>query len=126
MVKRVMPLSKTEVKKFKQRLEELKNQISQALSNCTAEVKKPDEATGYSQHQADQGTDDFDRRISLEVTSQEFQVLRLIDRALEKITEGTYGICDISGEEIPKARLDAMPYANTTVKAQEQLERGLL
>src|SRR5689334_4555505 len=100
---RIMALSKTEVQKYKKRLEELKSQISTALTNCTAEVKKPDEATGYSQHQADQGTDDFDRRISLEVTSQEFQVLRLIERALEKMTEGTYGVCDISGEEIPKA-----------------------
>ncbi len=123
--KLIMALSKTDLQKYKQRLEEMKTQISHALSNCTAEVKKPDEATGYSQHQADQGTDDFDRRISLEVTSQEFQVLRLIERALEKITEGTYGVCDISGEEIPKARLEAMPYASTTVKAQEKLEKGL-
>jgi len=121
-----MPLTKTDVQKFKKRLEELRNQITLALSNCTAEVKKPDEATGYSQHQADQGTDDFDRRISLEVTSQEFQVLRQIERALEKITEGSYGVCDISGEEIPKARLEAMPYATTTVKAQEKLEKGLI
>ncbi len=121
-----MPLSKSEVQKFKKRLEEQKNQITLALTNCTAEVKKPDEATGYSQHQADQGTDDFDRRISLEVTSQEFLVLRQIERALEKIVEGSYGVCDISGEEIPKARLDAMPYATTTVKAQEKLERGLI
>lgn len=121
-----MPLTKTDVQKFKKRLEELRNQITQALEHCTAEVKKPDEATGYSQHQADQGTDDFDRRISLEVTSQEFQVLRQIERALEKITEGSYGVCDISGEEIPKARLEAMPYATTTVKAQEKLEKGLI
>ena len=120
-----MPVTKTDLQKYKKRLEEMKTQISQALTNCTAEVKKPDEATGYSQHQADQGTDDFDRRISLEVTSQEFQVLRLIERALEKITEGSYGVCDISGEEIPKARLEAMPYASTTVKAQEKLERGM-
>ena len=124
--KRTMSLNKTDVQKYKKRLEELKTQISHALTNCTAEVKRPDEATGYSQHQADQGTDDFDRRISLEVTSQEFQVLRLIERALEKITEGSYGVCDISGEEIPKARLEAMPYASTTVKAQERLERGLI
>lgn len=126
MEKRKMPLTKTDVQKFKKRLEELRNQITQALEHCTAEVKKPDEATGYSQHQADQGTDDFDRRISLEVTSQEFQVLRQIERALEKITEGSYGVCDISGEEIPKARLEAMPYATTTVKAQEKLEKGLI
>ncbi len=121
-----MALTKTEVQKFKKKLEELRGKITQTLSYCEAEVKKPDEATGYSQHQADQGTDDFDRRISLEVTSQEYQVLRQIERALAKIGEGSYGICDISGEEIPVRRLEAMPYANTTVKAQEKLERGLL
>lgn len=119
-------LAKGDVQRFKKRLEELKFQITHSLQSCTAEVKKPDESTGYSQHQADQGTDDFDRRISLEVTSHEFQLLRQIERALEKIQEGTYGVCDISGEKIPTARLEAMPYAATTVKAQEMLEKGLL
>lgn len=121
-----MGLTKPEINKFKKRLEEMRDKLTSSLQLSTAEVKKPDEATGYSQHQADQGTDDFDRKVSLELTSQEFQVLRQIERALEKIHDGTYGICDISGEEIPKARLEAMPYAATTVKAQEQLERGLL
>jgi DnaK suppressor protein len=121
-----MPLGKSDIAKFKKRLEEMQNRITSALQTSTAEVKKPDEATGYSQHQADQGTDDFDRTINLEVTSQEFQLLRQIERALEKIEDGTYGKCDISGEDIPKARLEAMPYATTTVKAQEKLERGLL
>ncbi len=121
-----MGLTKAEVQRFKKRLGEMRDKLTSSLQLSTAEVKKPDEATGYSQHQADQGTDDFDRKVSLELTSQEFQVLRQVERALEKIQEGTYGICDISGEEIPKARLEAMPYASTTVKAQEKLERGLL
>ena len=121
-----MSLSKTDVARFKKRLEEMKGKLTSSLQTSSAEVKKPDEATGYSQHQADQGTDDFDRKVSLELTSQEFQVLRQVERALEKVEEGTYGVCDISGEEIPKARLEAMPYAVTTVKAQEKLERGLL
>ncbi len=121
-----MPLPKTEIAKYKKRLEEQRLQITRSLSISTAEVKRPDEATGYSQHQADQGTDDMDRQVNLEVTSEEFRILKQIDRALEKIKEGTYGICDITGAEIAKPRLDAMPYANTTVKAQEMLEKGLL
>ena len=121
-----MPLSKTNVTKFKKRLEEMKEKLSITLQTSSAEVKKPDEATGYSQHQADQGTDDFDRKVNLELTTQEFQVFRQIERALEKVDDGTYGLCDITGEEIPLARLEAMPYAVTTVKAQEKLERGLL
>ena len=121
-----MVLKKSEVAKFKKRLEEMRAQLSQSLKGSTAEVKKPDEATGYSQHQADQGTDDFDRTISLEVTSREYGILRQIERALEKIDENTYGVCDISGEDIPIARLEAVPYATMTVKAQEQLEKGLI
>lgn len=121
-----MALKKSDVAKFKKKLEEMRIQLTHTLKGSTAEVKTPDEATGYSQHQADQGTDDFDRTISLEVTSREYHILRQIDRALEKISENTYGICDITGEEIPIARLEAVPYATMTVKAQEQLEKGLI
>lgn len=121
-----MALKKTEIAKFKKRLEEMQKQLTHSLKGSTAEVKTPDEATGYSQHQADQGTDDFDRTISLEVTSKEYGLLRQIERALEKISENTYGICDITGEEIPMARLEAVPYATMTVKAQEKFEKGLL
>lgn len=121
-----MPLKEAEVEKFKNRLEEMRRQITHSLRGSTAEVKTPDEATGYSQHQADQGTDDFDRTISLEVTSKEYALLKQIDRALEKIEEKTYGICDITGEDIPIPRLEAVPYAVMTVKAQEKFEKGQL
>ncbi len=121
-----MALKKSDIERFKKRLLELKAQFSQLVRHVSEEVKTPDESKGYSQHQADEGTDDFDRNISLQVTDEEFKVLRQIDRALEKIEENTYGICDITGEEIPIARLEAIPYATMTVKAQEMLEKGLL
>lgn len=121
-----MALKKPEVEKFKKRLLELRAQISRTFKGSAAEVKTPDEATGYSQHQADQGTDDFDRTINMELTEREFGMLRQIDRALEKIDDGTYGVCDISGEDIPIARLEAVPYATMTVKSQDKVEKGLL
>ncbi len=121
-----MALKKTEIDKFKKKLQDLRSKLSHSVQGSTAEVKKVDEGTGYSQHQADQGTDDFDRTISLEVTSCEYNILRQIDRALEKIEENTYGICDVTNEAIPLARLEAVPYATMTVKAQEQLEKGLI
>ncbi|MCP5469192.1 MAG: TraR/DksA family transcriptional regulator [Chlamydiales bacterium] len=121
-----MALKKSEIAEFKTRLLDLKRQLTHTLEGTSEEVKKPDEATGYSQHQADQGTDDFDRRVSLELTSNDYEILRQIDRALEKIDEDTYGVCDISGDEIPIKRLEAVPYATMTVKAQENFEKGLL
>ncbi len=49
-----------------------------------------------------------------------------VELILEKIEEGTYGICDLSQEEIPLKRLDAIPYATMTVKTQEKFEKGLI
>lgn len=121
-----MPLKKADIEKFRKRLLELRSQFSQLVQHVNEDVKMPEESRGYSQHQADEGTDDFYRNVSLQVSDEEYKVLRQIDRALEKIDENTYGICDISGEEIPLPRLEAIPYATMTVKAQEMLEKGMI
>ena len=121
-----MALKKNEIEAFKKQLHLMKEQLTQSLRNVSEEVKSKDESKGYSQHQADEGTDDFDQRISIEVSVEEQGLIRKIDRALEKMEEGTYGICDISGEEIPVKRLEAIPYANMTVQAQEKLEKGTI
>jgi len=119
-----MALKKSEVETFRKKLVDLRKRITQSIYTVTEGVKEAEESRGYSQHQADEGTDDFDKTISLEVTNKESSILRQIDRALEKIDEGTYGVCDLSGKEIPKARLEAIPYATMTVQAQEQYEKG--
>ena len=49
--------------------------------------------------------------------------LRLIERALAKIYEGTYGLSDLSGDPIPKARLEAIPEAIFTIQEEEARER---
>lgn len=121
-----MTLKKSDIERFKKRLEEMRDQMTHTIRESSEDVKSVEEAKGYSQHQADEGTDDFNRTISLEVSSKELSVLRQIERALDKIRDGTYGICDLTGEEIPLARLEAIPYATMTVKAQEKFEKGLL
>lgn len=121
-----MSLKKQDIAKFKERLEALKAQMTHLVRGVSSDVTAPDESKGYSQHQADEGTDDFNRTVSLQVSSKEFNILRQIDRALDKIEENTYGMCDISGEEIPLARLEAIPYATMTVKAQEKFEKGMM
>ena len=119
-----MALKKREIEAFKMRLEELKKQMTQFVREASEEVKSNDEMRGYSQHQADEGTDDFDRTINLNLTDQETKVLKQVDRALEKIDDGTYGVCDVRGDDIPLKRLEAVPYATMTVKAQEELEKA--
>ena len=121
-----MALKKADIARFKKRLEELRDQMTHLIRDTTEDVKSAEETKGYSQHQADEGTDDFNRSVSLEVTSKEFDILRQIERALDKIEDGTYGVCDVTGEEIPMPRLEAIPYATMTVKAQDKFEKGLL
>ncbi|MBI5346833.1 MAG: TraR/DksA family transcriptional regulator [Chlamydiae bacterium] len=121
-----MPLKKSEIEHFKNELLAMRNKITNTIKVAKEEVKALDESKGYSQHQADEGTDDFGKTINLEVSNKEFSILKQIDRALQKIEEGTYGICDISGKEIPKARLDAIPYATMTVDAQQKMEKGFI
>jgi DnaK suppressor protein len=119
-----MPLKKSEIETFKNRLLALRAEMTKMVQEVSKEVKSDVQLAGYSQHQADAGTDDFDRSISLTLTDQEIKILKQIDRALEKIDEGTYGVCDLSGDDIPIKRLEAIPYATMTVAAQEKFEKG--
>ncbi len=118
-----MALNKKQIEEFKKRLEKMKLQMTQLVKETSEEVKSNEDMRGYSQHQADEGTDDFDRTININLTDQEVKILKQIDRALAKIEEGTYGVCDLSGGEIPLKRLEAVPYATMTVKAQEEFEK---
>jgi DnaK suppressor protein len=121
-----MALSKEEMLSFKQKLEQIRRSLTNTIRETTEDVKNLDQAKGYSQHQADEGTDDFGRTVNLEISNKESLVLRQVERALEKIDEGTYGLCDVTGKEIPIKRLQAIPYATMTVDAQEKFEKGLL
>ena len=81
------------------------------------------EASAFGMHQADAGSDAYDRDFALSLLSQEQDALYEIDQALKRIELGTYGICEMSGKHIPRARLEAIPFARFTVECQSQLEK---
>jgi len=81
------------------------------------------EASAFGMHQADAGSDAYDRDFALSLLSQEQDALYEIDEALKRIELGTYGKCEMSGKPIPRARLEAIPFARFTVECQSQLER---
>ncbi len=81
------------------------------------------EASAFGMHQADAGSDAYDRDFALSLLSQEQDALYEIDQALKRIELGTYGVCEMSGKHIPRARLDAIPFARFTVECQSQLEK---
>jgi DnaK suppressor protein len=81
------------------------------------------EASAFGMHQADAGSDAYDRDFALSLLSQEQDALYEIDQALKRIELGTYGTCEMSGKSISHARLEAIPFARFTVECQSKLEK---
>lgn len=70
------------------------------------------------------GTDNFERELALKLVGAEQDIVYEIDEALVRINNGTYGICEISGELIERERLKVLPHARYCVKEQSEIEKG--
>ena len=115
------------VKKQRQRLLTMQDELMDAMYGVQQETLRNGPSSGEASvsgtHLGDAGSDAYDRDFALNLLSQEQDALQEIQAALERITEGIYGICGISGKKIPQARLEAMPIARLTVECQSQWER---
>jgi DnaK suppressor protein len=80
------------------------------------------EVSTYSYHMADQGSDAQEREKAFMFASREGKYLTYLDRALERIKAGSYGICQECGEPISKARLEAVPTATLCVACKSKKE----
>lgn len=78
--------------------------------------------SGYGQHMADAGTDTFDRDFALSLLSSEQDALFEIEEAIQRIINGKYGVCEITGVPISKERLKAVPFTRYSLEGQKQLE----
>jgi len=77
-------------------------------------------------HMADLGSDNFEQEFALGLMDSEVRLLNEIDEALGRIEAGSYGICLGTGEQIPKARLEAKPWARYCVEYARMVEQGLI
>jgi DnaK suppressor protein len=112
---------KGEWQSFYNNLLELREQLMNQMNGLAKESAQ--EMAGYSLHMADSGTDNFDRDFALSLLSADQDSVYEIEEALKRIEKKTYGICELTGKTIPKARLEAIPWTRFTVEAQAQLER---
>ena len=81
------------------------------------------ELSGLDQHQADLGTETFDRERDLSILRQVESELADVEHALRRLDDGTYGTCESCGKPIPDERLDAMPAARFCVDDEATAER---
>ncbi|HWY41121.1 MAG TPA: TraR/DksA C4-type zinc finger protein [Chthoniobacterales bacterium] len=115
------------VRKQKEKLLQLRDAMVDSMAGVAQDTLRSraegSEASAFGMHQADAGSDAYDRDFALSLLSQEQDALYEIDQALKRIEVGTYGVCEMSGKPIPHARLEAIPFARFTVECQSQLEK---
>ena len=115
------------IRKQKEKLLQLRDAMVDSMAGVAQGTLRSraegSEASAFGMHQADAGSDAYDRDFALSLLSQEQDALYEIDEALKRIELGTYGKCEMSGKSIPHARLEAIPFARFTVECQSQLEK---
>ena len=115
-----MSLSSTQIEELRT---QLRSERLRILGNIEAlhvefgsSISDSTEEHGLETHLADQGTILFLRERDLSIEDHEEQLLVEIDAALERIKDGSYGVCEVDGTMIEFDRLQALPWARTHIK----------
>ena len=118
-------LDKEFVEKQRERLEGSRAELVRMVEGLEEDQRfRAEEEEDFTQHDSgDMSQSLFTREMDATVEQTLEKRLQSVERALQKIEEGTYGICDDTGEPIPKGRLEAIPEAIYTVEAQQRRER---
>lgn len=122
-------MNKKDLTKFKNLLlekrEQLLNDLGQFKEREVASKLKDSsgENSAYSFHMADVGTDNMEREKAFFFATREGKFLTYIDQALERIENGSYGVCPDCEKPIPIERLEAVPTATRCVPCKEKSER---
>ncbi len=116
------------LEKQKQKLIELRDHILDQMQGVAQDSLRSNGDSGggsaFGMHQADAGSDAYEKDFALSLLSQEQDALYEVEEAIVRINSKTYGICEMSGDAIPKARLEAIPFARFTVECQHQVEKS--
>ena len=105
-----------QLRTLKRRLEQEKSVLLQRRKNAGTYEPTDQE---MSQHPADNAMDLTEQTMELTLDGERDYELRLVEAALQRIEQGTYGICVVGGEQIPYKRLEVLPTADTCVEHAE-------
>jgi RNA polymerase-binding transcription factor DksA len=111
--------------KQRQRLLELKDTLLDAMRGVARDnLHAGTETSAFGMHQADAGSDAYDRDFALSMLYKEQGSLYEIDEALKRVEDGSYGVCDLCQKPIKHERLEALPFTRYTVDCQAGLEKN--
>jgi RNA polymerase-binding protein DksA len=110
------PFSREEMDAFRAALIERRTKLRERLERLSGRAAQDNpaergEISSLPMHLADLGTETYEQQTDLGFAERDRDTIAAIDRALERIEEGTYGMCENCGRPISKERLQALPFA---------------
>jgi DnaK suppressor protein len=117
-------MDKKKLEIFKKRLETRQQDLRRTVSRTQADGRSADEDT--AQDIADRAASSYTKEFLFSQSNNERQLLQMVERALARIREGSFGECIHCGKEINAKRLEAVPWTRHCIECQEKLEQGLL
>ena len=127
--KKIKRLPLSELKAYRALLLREREKVGGELSHITANTLNKSardasgDLSGYSYHMADTASDDYERDFSLGRATDEQKALYIIDEALKRTEDGTYGSCSQCGKLIPKTRLKVIPQADLCIDCKKMNEK---
>lgn len=122
-------LSDEQMQTLRARLEERRRELDDEIAGLTADIQdmtqdeRTESGTGGN-HPGDEGSDVRDAEQSLTIQQDLEEMRRQVDDALQRMEEGTYGLCLTCGKPINPERLEALPYAAYDIEHQAEMERN--
>ena len=115
-------------KHIQAKLKALTNELDDSRGNLESNIGSSSslaQESVYSVHMADAGTDSYEREKGYHFINRETDYHKALTKALERIEDGTFGVCTITGELIPEERMLEVPNATKTVEAKEKEKLNL-
>jgi DnaK suppressor protein len=117
-------MDKKRLKQYEIKLNEHRNALLGMVERTEDYGREADR--DVSQDPADKASNSYTKELLFSQSTSERNTLKLIEEALARIQDGSYGECLNCGEDIQQKRLDAIPWAPYCIKCQELHEQGLL
>lgn len=117
-------MDKKKLDYFKKRLEARQNDLRRMVSRTEQDGRTVDEDS--AQDIADRAASSYNKEFLFHQSNNDRQLLQMVENALSRIREGTFGECISCGKEINPKRLEAVPWTRHCIECQEKAEQGRL
>jgi len=117
-------MEKKKIDYFRKRLETRQQELRRTVTRNQQDGRSADEDT--AQDIADRAASSYNKEFLFSQSNNDRQLLQMVESALDRMREGSFGECISCGKEINPKRLDAVPWTRHCIECQEKLEQGVL